>query len=88
MKLGGVEFDDKLPSGRRNVVSSLFDHVITFRHAELRAARGAIHAAAAGPSMRRSLSSQKPVGSRARWRWTPRARRTARSTVPSAASSR
>jgi hypothetical protein len=27
------------------VVNSLFDHVITFRHAELRAAWGAIHAA-------------------------------------------
>jgi hypothetical protein len=47
MKLGGVDFDDKLSSGRRNVVNSLFDHVITFRHAELKAAWGAIHAAEA-----------------------------------------
>ena len=45
MKLGGVDFDDKLSSSRRNVVNSLFDHVITFRHAELKAAWGAIHAA-------------------------------------------
>ena len=45
MKLGGVDFDDKLSSSRRNVVNSLFDHVITFRHAELRAAWGAIHVA-------------------------------------------
>ena len=45
MKLGGVEFDGKLSSSRRNVVNSLFDHVITFRHAELKAAWGAIHAA-------------------------------------------
>lgn len=45
MKLGGVDFDDKLSSGRRNIVNSLFDHVITFRHAELKAAWGAIYAA-------------------------------------------
>ncbi|HEX6082828.1 MAG TPA: extracellular solute-binding protein [Methylomirabilota bacterium] len=47
MKLGGVDFDDRLSSSRRNVVNSLFDHVITFRHAELKAAWGAIHAAEA-----------------------------------------
>ncbi len=45
MKLGGVAFDDKLSSSRRNVVNALFDQVITFRHAELKAAWGAIHAA-------------------------------------------
>jgi len=45
MKLGGVDFDDKLSSGRRNVVNALFDQVITFRHAELKAAWGAIHTA-------------------------------------------
>ncbi len=43
MKLGGVEFNDKLSSGRRNVVNSLFDHLITYRHAELKAAWGAIY---------------------------------------------
>jgi phosphoglycerate transport regulatory protein PgtC len=47
MKLGGVAFDDKLSSARRNVVNALFDQVITFRHAELKAAWGAIHAAEA-----------------------------------------
>ena len=47
MKLGGVAFDDKLSSARRNIVNSLFDHVVTFRHAELKAAWGAIHAAEA-----------------------------------------
>jgi hypothetical protein len=45
MKLGGVDFDDKLSSGRRNVVNALFDQVVTFRHAELKAAWGAIHTA-------------------------------------------
>jgi len=44
-KMGGVDFDNKLSSGRRNVVNSLYDHVITFRHAELRAAWGAIYKA-------------------------------------------
>jgi ABC-type glycerol-3-phosphate transport system substrate-binding protein len=44
MKLGGVAFDDRLSAGRRQVVNALFDHVITFRHAELKAAWGAIHA--------------------------------------------
>lgn len=45
MKLGGVDFDDKLSSSRRNIVNSLFDHLITFRHAELKAAWGAIYSA-------------------------------------------
>jgi ABC-type Fe3+ transport system substrate-binding protein len=47
MKLGGVDFDDRLSSSRRNIVNSLFDHLITFRHAELKAAWGAIYAAEA-----------------------------------------
>ncbi len=42
LKLGGVKFDAKLSSSRRNIVNSLFDHLVTFRHAELRAAWGAI----------------------------------------------
>jgi ABC-type Fe3+ transport system substrate-binding protein len=45
--LGSVAFDDKLSSARRNVVNALFDHLITFRHAELRTAWGAIYAAEA-----------------------------------------
>lgn len=44
MKLGGVTFDSKLSSARRNVVNAVFDQIITFRHAELKAAWGAIHA--------------------------------------------
>ncbi|MBI2152344.1 MAG: extracellular solute-binding protein [Candidatus Rokubacteria bacterium] len=45
MKLGGMNFNDKLSSSRRNVVNSLYDHLITFRHAELKAAWAAIFAA-------------------------------------------
>ncbi len=45
MKLGGVDFDNKLSSGRRNVVNSLYDQLITFRHAELKGAWGAIYRA-------------------------------------------
>ncbi|HXV47399.1 MAG TPA: extracellular solute-binding protein [Candidatus Binatia bacterium] len=37
-KLGGVEFNDTLSSGRRDIVNSLYDHIITFRHKELREA--------------------------------------------------
>jgi ABC-type Fe3+ transport system substrate-binding protein len=44
-KLGGVEFNDGLSSGRRDVVNSLFDHIITFRHKELREAWKSIYAA-------------------------------------------
>ena len=44
-KLGGVEFKDELSSGRRDVVNSLFDHVITFRHNELRDAWKSIYKA-------------------------------------------
>lgn len=45
MKLGGVDFDNKLSSGRRDVVNSLFDHILTFRHRELRDAWGSIYQA-------------------------------------------
>ena len=55
MKLGGVDFDDKLSSGRRNVVNALFDQVITFRHAELKAAWGAIHTADAQVAKARAV---------------------------------
>jgi hypothetical protein len=61
MKLGGVDFDDKLSSSRRNVVNSLFDHVITFRHAELRAA----------PRRRRACRDRAPRGPRSRRRGGP-----------------
>ncbi len=58
MKLGGVDFDDKLSSARRNVVNALYDQVITFRHAELKAAWKAILVAEA-----RDLASRVPPGS-------------------------
>ena len=45
MKLGGVDFNNKLSSGRREIVNSLYDHLITFRHAELKAAWAAIYKA-------------------------------------------
>ncbi|HET8563933.1 MAG TPA: extracellular solute-binding protein, partial [Candidatus Binatia bacterium] len=44
-KLGGVNFNDALSSGRRDVVNSLFDHIITFRHRELKDAWGSIYKA-------------------------------------------
>jgi len=45
MKLGGVDLDDKLSSARRNVVNVLYNQLITFRHAELKAADKAINKA-------------------------------------------
>ena len=45
MKMGGVDFNNKLSSGRRDVVNSLYDHVITFRHRELKEAWGSIYKA-------------------------------------------
>jgi len=45
MKLGGVDFNNRLSSGRRDVVNSLYDHIITFRHRELKEAWGTIYRA-------------------------------------------
>jgi len=71
MKLGDVQFDDKLSSLRRNVVNSLFDHTITFRHAELKAAWGAIYAAEARAGEVRAQGKNLDDGARelaeARW---------------------
>jgi len=71
MKVGGVEFDDKLSSMRRNVVNSLFDHVITFRLSELKAAWGAIYAAEARAGKVRAQGKNLDDGARelaeARW---------------------
>jgi ABC-type Fe3+ transport system substrate-binding protein len=44
-KLGGVEFNNALSSGRRDIVNSLYDHIITFRHKELREAWKSIFSA-------------------------------------------
>ncbi|MGH7322249.1 MAG: ABC transporter substrate-binding protein [Candidatus Rokuibacteriota bacterium] len=60
MKLGGVAFDSKLSSDRRNVVNALYDHVITFRHAELKAAWGALHAGEA--AFAKAKAAGKTVG--------------------------
>jgi ABC-type Fe3+ transport system substrate-binding protein len=46
-KMGGVDFNDGLSSGRRDVVNSLFDHTITFRHKELRDAWKSVYGAEA-----------------------------------------
>jgi phosphoglycerate transport regulatory protein PgtC len=43
--LGGVEFNDELSSSRRDVVNSLYDHIITYRHKELRDGWKAVYAA-------------------------------------------
>jgi len=43
-KMGGVDFNDELSSGRRDVVNSLYDHIITFRHKELREAWKSVYA--------------------------------------------
>jgi ABC-type Fe3+ transport system substrate-binding protein len=45
LKLGGVKFDAARSSSRVNLVNALFDQLITFRLAELKAAWGAIHQA-------------------------------------------
>lgn len=55
MKLGGVDFNNKLASGRREIVNSLYDHLITFRHAELKAAWGALYRA--GESLARARAA-------------------------------
>jgi ABC-type Fe3+ transport system substrate-binding protein len=44
-KMGGVDFNDRLSSGRRDIVNSLYDHIITFRHNELKAAWASIYKA-------------------------------------------
>ena len=71
MKWGGMPFDDKLSSLRRNVVNSLFDHTITFRHAELKAAWSAIYAAEARAAEVRASGKNLDEGARelaeARW---------------------
>ena len=54
LKLGGVKFDAKLSSSRVNLVNALFDQAVTFRHAELKAAWGAIYQAAAAVAKARA----------------------------------
>jgi len=56
-KLGGVEFNDELSSGRRDVVNSLYDHIITFRHNELRDAWKSIYKAEEALAKAKSVNS-------------------------------
>jgi hypothetical protein len=49
---------------RRNIVNALFDHIITFRHAELKAAWGAIYAAEARTANVQAQGKNLDVGSR------------------------
>ncbi len=67
-KLGGVDFNDALSSARRDVVISLFDHVITFRHAELKAAWESIYKAeeAVGKAKGRDLAQAQSLIAEAR----------------------
>src|SRR5713226_9601400 len=44
-KMGGVDFNDQLSSARRDIVISVFDHIITFRHNELKDAWASIYKA-------------------------------------------
>ncbi|MGH7852900.1 MAG: ABC transporter substrate-binding protein [Candidatus Binatia bacterium] len=44
-KMGGVDFKNELSSGRREVVNSLYDHIITYRHKDLRNAWKSIYTA-------------------------------------------
>ena len=59
-KLGGVEFNDELSSSRRDVVNSLYDHIITFRHKELREAWKSIYTAE--EVLAKSKSTNVPQG--------------------------
>ena len=56
-KLGGVEFNDELASSRRDVVNSLYDHIITFRHKELREAWKSIYSAEEALAKSKSASA-------------------------------
>ena len=56
-KLGGVEFNDELSSSRRDVVNSLYDHIITFRHKELREAWKSIYGAEAALAKSKSTTA-------------------------------
>ena len=67
-KMGGVDFNDELSSGRRDVVNSLYDHIITFRHKELREAWKSVYAAeeALGKSKSASAAQGKSMVAEAR----------------------
>jgi len=56
-KMGGVNFNDELSSARRDVVNSLFDHVITYRHKELRETWKSIYGAEAALAKSKSANA-------------------------------
>ena len=56
-KMGGVNFNDELSSVRREVVNSLFDHVITYRHKELRETWKSIYGAEAALAKSKSANA-------------------------------
>ena len=56
-KMGGVNFNDELSSARREVVNSLFDHVITYRHKELRETWKSIYGAEAALAKSKSANA-------------------------------
>jgi hypothetical protein len=58
-KMGGVNFNDQLSSSRRDVVNSLFDHIITFRHKELRESWKSIYAADAALAKSKSANAAR-----------------------------
>ncbi|MDP2605057.1 MAG: extracellular solute-binding protein [Deltaproteobacteria bacterium] len=61
-KMGGVEFNDELSSSRRDVVNSLYDHIITFRHNELRDAWKSIYGAEAALTKSKSANAAQGKG--------------------------
>jgi len=61
-KMGGVDFNDELSSSRRDVVNSLYDHIITFRHNELRDAWKSIYNAEAALAKSKSASAAQGKG--------------------------
>jgi phosphoglycerate transport regulatory protein PgtC len=67
-KMGGVNFNDQLSSGRRDIVNSLYDQIITFRHNELKAAWAGIYRAeeAAAKSMGANVAQARSLIAEAR----------------------
>jgi ABC-type Fe3+ transport system substrate-binding protein len=64
MKLGGVDFNNPLSSARREIVNSLYDHLITFRHGELTAAWAALYRAEEAIAKARAAGKDTGGGAR------------------------
>lgn len=65
-KMGGVDFKDHLSSSRRDVVNSLYDHIITYRHKELRDAWKSIYGA------EETLAKSKSANATQGRAWSPK----------------